>query len=101
MSKAVPAKKSTCSATKVVLGVIGGLAVSAGIALGVVFGLGLHRADDDANPLAGHWLTDWNTHISVKGGAWYAVSPWGTSVYTIDSHTSAYIIMQNPADDAY
>jgi hypothetical protein len=100
MSKAVPAKKSTCSATKVALGAVAGLAVSAGVALGVVFGLGLHL-QEDANPLAGHWLTNWNTHISVKGGAWYAVSSWGTSVYTIESHTDAYVIMQNPADDAY
>jgi hypothetical protein len=52
-------------------------------------------------PLIGHYMTNWGTAITVTADAWFSMSSYGTSESDIDSFGANYIIMQNPADDAY
>ena len=54
-----------------------------------------------SNPIAGSWLGNYGSQLTVTDSTWTSVASWGTSVYTILLYTSSMIIMQNPADDAY
>jgi len=49
----------------------------------------------------GTWFSNWGSAITVTPDYWYSSSSWGASVYKITTLTNDYVVMQNPADDAY
>jgi len=98
--KAVPAKKSSAKMMIAVGAVLGVVAIAVAVVLIVVL-----RKDSvsvpETLPLIGHYMTDWGTAITVTSTTWYSMSSYGDSASAIDSYGANYVIMQNPADDAY
>ena len=51
--------------------------------------------------LAGTYLTNYGSYISVTDNTWYTVSSYGTSMYHIHAFEGSYIIAQNSANNSY
>jgi hypothetical protein len=52
-------------------------------------------------PIAGTWTTDWGSTLTITATEWASSSSWGDSTYTIEAYGANFVLMQNPADDAY
>ena len=51
--------------------------------------------------LAGTYLTNFGSYITVNDGTWYTVASYGTSMYHIHAFEGSYIIAQNSANNSY
>jgi hypothetical protein len=93
--KTVAEPKKKCN-TKLWL-LLAFIACAGGAIGGVLGGVVLNKG----RWIEGSWVSNYGTYVTVTATHWYAVSPWGTTVYAIDQKTDSYTIMQNPSTASY
>jgi len=52
-------------------------------------------------PLIGSYADNFGATLEVSKTEWKSVASWGTSIYSIEAWGNDWVLMQNPADDAY